>query len=85
MDAPEKVDQEVDASGLQCPMPLAKCAKALNAMLAGQVVRVIATDEGSVLDFRSWTQQSKNAELVSQETRMGDDGRMRYIHYIRRR
>ena len=85
MEAPEKVDQEVDASGLQCPMPLAKCAKALNAMTPGQIVRVIATDEGSVLDFRSWAQQSKNAELIAQETRAGDDGRTRYIHYLRRR
>lgn len=84
MEAPGTVDREVDASGLQCPMPLAKCASALKAMSPGQIVRVVATDEGSVLDFRSWAQQSKNAELLAQETRDGDDGRTRYIHYIRR-
>jgi tRNA 2-thiouridine synthesizing protein A len=43
---------ELDATGLQCPMPLLKAKRALNAMEAGQCLRVLATDRGSVRDFR---------------------------------
>jgi tRNA 2-thiouridine synthesizing protein A len=85
METPTRFDAEVDASGLQCPMPLAKCAKALNALAPGQILKLIATDEGSVLDFQSWSKQSKTGELIAQETRTGEDGRVRYIHYLRRR
>lgn len=85
MEAPERIDQELDVSGLQCPMPLAKAAKALNAMQSGEILKIIATDEGSVLDFRSWSQQSKTGELLAQETTTGADGRTRYVHYLKRR
>jgi tRNA 2-thiouridine synthesizing protein A len=85
MDALERVDEVLDASGLQCPLPLAKASKALAGLQSGQVLKVIATDEGSVLDFQSWTQQSKNGELLRQETTDGDDGRKRYVHYLKRK
>lgn len=85
MEAPERVDEVVDASGLQCPLPLAKASKALNGLQSGQILKLIATDEGSVLDFRSWAQQSKTAELLAQETAQGPDGRTRYLHYLKRR
>ena len=84
MDVPETVDKVLDASGLQCPLPLANTAKALNDLAIGSVLKVVATDEGSVLDFRSWAQRSSKCELLAQETRPGDDGRTRYIHYLRR-
>ena len=48
----------VDATGLQCPMPLLKAKKALNEMAAGQWLRVVATDPGSVRDFRVFSEQS---------------------------
>lgn len=85
MEAPERIDQVLDASGLQCPLPLAKASKALAALESGQILQVIATDEGSVLDFRSWAKGSKTAELLAQETTAGADGRKRYIHYLKRR
>jgi tRNA 2-thiouridine synthesizing protein A len=85
MHVPETVDEVLDASGLQCPVPLAKTSKALNGLNPGSVLKVIATDEGSVLDFRSWAQQSSKCELLAQETRAGDDGKTRYIHYLRRK
>ena len=44
-------DQELDASGLNCPLPILRAKKTLNAMAAGQVLHVIATDPGSVRDF----------------------------------
>lgn len=85
MEAPERVDEVLDASGLQCPLPLAKASKALNGLRSGQILKVVATDEGSVLDFQSWSRQSKIAELLAQETLDGDDGRKRYLHYLRRK
>lgn len=85
MEAPERIDEVLDASGLQCPVPLAKASKALNGLQSGQILKVIATDEGSVLDFQSWSQASKLAVLVRQETFDGDDGRKRFVHYLKRK
>lgn len=52
------VDQELDLSGLTCPMPLLKAKQALNRLAAGQVLKVVATDPGSERDFRVFSQQS---------------------------
>jgi tRNA 2-thiouridine synthesizing protein A len=58
---------EVDAIGLQCPMPLLKAKRALNAMQSGQQLRVLATDQGSVRDFRVFAEQSGHLLLESTE------------------
>ena len=72
-------DIEVDARGLNCPLPILKAKKALNGMQSGQTVRVVATDAGSVRDFQAFAKQTGN-ELVDQQT-VGAD----FIHLIRRR
>lgn len=59
---------EVDARGLACPMPLLKAKRALNAMRVGQRLRVLATDQGSVRDFRVFAEQSGHLLLDSDET-----------------
>ncbi|HHB92444.1 MAG TPA: sulfurtransferase TusA family protein [Thioploca sp.] len=56
-------DQELDASGLNCPLPILRAKKTLNGMESGQVLRVIATDPGSVKDFEAFAKQTGN-ELV---------------------
>lgn len=58
---------ELDTKGLQCPMPLLKAKRALNAMASGQRLRVLATDKGSVRDFRVFAEQSGHALLSSDE------------------
>jgi tRNA 2-thiouridine synthesizing protein A len=58
---------ELDAIGLACPMPLLKAKRALNAMQAGQRLRVLATDQGSVRDFRVFAEQSGHLLLHSAE------------------
>ncbi len=58
---------EVDATGLACPMPLLKAKRALNAMQVGQRLRVLATDQGSVRDFRVFAEQSGHLLLESAE------------------
>jgi tRNA 2-thiouridine synthesizing protein A len=66
---------EVDATGLACPMPLLKAKRALNAMQVGQRLRVLATDQGTVRDFRVFAEQSGHLLLDSAEV----DGVYRYL------
>ena len=54
---------EVDARGMSCPLPLLKTKKALNTMSAGECVRVLSTDAGSVRDFRAFCEQTGNLLL----------------------
>ena len=72
-------DVEVDARGLNCPLPILKAKKALNAMQSGQTLRVLATDANSVRDFQAFARQTGN-ELVEQ-TNVGNE----FVHLLRRR
>jgi tRNA 2-thiouridine synthesizing protein A len=60
-------DQELDASGLNCPLPILRAKKTLNSMDAGQVLHVIATDPGSVKDFDAFSKQTGNELMESKE------------------
>jgi len=60
-------DKEVDARGLNCPLPILKAKKALAEMQSGQVLRVLATDSGSVRDFQAFAKQTGNALLDHSE------------------
>lgn len=60
---PDTVDVEVDARGLACPMPLLKAKQAIQRMQTGQLVRVMATDPGSVRDIKAWIMQSGHSLL----------------------
>ncbi|HXA48553.1 MAG TPA: sulfurtransferase TusA family protein [Burkholderiaceae bacterium] len=52
--------KELDARGLNCPLPILKTKKALADMVSGQVLRVMATDPGSVRDFQAFAKQTGN-------------------------
>ncbi len=71
--------KEIDTRGLNCPLPVLKAKKALSEMTSGQVLKVVATDPGSVRDFQAFARQTGN-ELVEQATQ--DD---EFIHFLRRR
>ena len=60
-------DQELDASGLNCPLPILRAKKTLNGMSAGQVLHIIATDPGSVKDFDAFAKQTGNTLMESKE------------------
>ena len=60
-------DQELDASGLNCPLPILRAKKSLAAMDAGQVLRIVATDPGSVKDFEAFAKQTGNELMESGE------------------
>ncbi len=76
-------NQTLDVKGAKCPMPLVKSRKAIGDLGVGEVLRVVATDRGSVADFQGWAKTAKNVELVEQETSQ-EDGSELYIHYLRR-
>jgi tRNA 2-thiouridine synthesizing protein A len=57
-------DRELDARGLNCPLPILRAKKALTDMQSGQVLKIVATDPGSVKDFQAFAKQTGN-ELVS--------------------
>ena len=58
-------DKEFDASGLSCPMPIVKTKKSLADMASGQVLRVVATDPGSVCDMAAFAEQTGHQLLLS--------------------
>jgi tRNA 2-thiouridine synthesizing protein A len=60
-------DKEFDASGLACPLPIVKTKKALSDMTPGQVLRVVATDPGSVADMAAFAEQTGH-QLLEQGT-----------------
>jgi tRNA 2-thiouridine synthesizing protein A len=61
------IDIFLDASGLDCPLPLLKAKQALNRMSSDQVLEVLATDRGSLKDFEVFAKQSGNTLLLSEE------------------
>jgi TusA-related sulfurtransferase len=73
------IDKEIDTRGLNCPLPILKAKKALTDMQTGQLLKVVATDPGSVRDFQAFAKQTGN-ELVEQQT-VG----LEFIHVLRRR
>ena len=75
----QTIDREIDARGLNCPLPILRTKKALNDMSSGQRVRITATDPASVRDFQAFARQTGN-ELVEQQ-QVGAE----LVHVLRRR
>ena len=73
------VQKEVDTRGLNCPLPILKAKKALAELQAGDLLKVLSTDPGSMRDFQAFARQTGH-ELLEQQT-VGDE----FIHYQRRR
>ena len=71
--------KELDTRGLNCPLPILKAKKALAEMKSGDVLKVVATDPGSMRDFQAFARQTGN-DLLEQQT-AGEE----FIHFIRRR
>jgi TusA-related sulfurtransferase len=75
----DSIAKEVDARGLNCPLPILKAKKALAELHSGQLLRVLCTDAGSVRDFQAFARQTGN-DLVEQSA-AGDE----FVHVLRRR
>ncbi|MCX7758362.1 MAG: sulfurtransferase TusA family protein [bacterium] len=75
----------LDVKGLSCPMPLVKTKQELNKVQSGTVIKVIATDKGSVKDFQGWANTDKTIELISQATEKDENGKEIYVHYVKKK
>lgn len=73
------IDRELDACGLNCPLPILKAKKALAELTSGQTLKVRATDAGSMRDFSAFAKQTGH-ELLEQRV-VGDE----FHHVLRRR
>jgi tRNA 2-thiouridine synthesizing protein A len=60
-------DKELDARGLNCPLPILRAKKALAEVTSGQVLKILSTDPGSVKDFAAFAKQTGNELLSSAE------------------
>jgi tRNA 2-thiouridine synthesizing protein A len=72
-------DKELDARGLNCPLPILRAKKSLNDMQSGQVLKIVATDPGSVKDFQAFAKQTGN-ELLSQA-----DAGKEFVFFLKRK
>ena len=71
--------RDLDARGLNCPLPILKAKKALAELASGEVLRITATDTGSVRDFHAFAKQTGNA-LVHHSQNNGE-----FVFYMRRK
>ena len=60
-------DTELDCRGLNCPIPILKTKKAVDKLSSGQVLKMLATDPGSVNDVQSWSKRTENSLLDHSE------------------
>jgi tRNA 2-thiouridine synthesizing protein A len=60
-------DKELDARGLNCPLPILRTKKSLAELGSGQVLKIVATDPGSVKDFQAFAKQTGNELMSSAE------------------
>lgn len=71
-------DTELDARGLNCPLPILRAKKALNGLSVGKVLKVMATDPGAVKDFAAFAKQTGD-ELLSSAEAGGE-----YVFFLRK-
>ena len=75
--------KDVDARGLNCPLPILRAKKALNDMASGDVLRVVATDPGSVRDFNAFARQTGNVLVAHEEN--AEAAVKEFTFYLRRK
>ncbi len=76
----EDIAREVDARGLNCPLPILRAKKALAELQSGQILKVVATDPGSMRDFQAFARQSGNILIRQNETEQRE-----FVHLLRRK
>ncbi|MCH8843569.1 MAG: sulfurtransferase TusA family protein [SAR324 cluster bacterium] len=74
-----QIDQELDCRGLKCPLPILRTKKAIDRMVTGQVLKMVATDPGAINDMKAWTSRTGNALVDSSQ----GDGE--FIFYVRKK
>jgi tRNA 2-thiouridine synthesizing protein A len=72
-------DQELDCTGLACPMPILKTKNCIDTLQSGQVLKMIATDPGSLSDVKAWT--SKTGHELLEYEKAGE----KFIFFIKKK
>ena len=80
-DADSQVDETLDVKGASCPMPVVKTKQAIDGLAPGEVLEVLATDNGSVSDIDGWASGTPGVELLDQRERESD-GETVYVHRV---
>ena len=70
-----RIAHQLDARGLNCPMPIVRTAQAIKGLASGELLEVLATDPGSVKDFAAWSRTTGH-ELIEQSV---DGGVYRFV------
>jgi TusA-related sulfurtransferase len=78
-----KCDRFLDLRGLECPFPVVKAREEVARMLAGEVLKVLATEEGSLKNFQVWANTAKNVVLIAQGVDLSGN-EVCYTHYLRK-
>jgi len=73
-------DKVLDTKGLNCPMPIIKAKQAIDELETDQILKILATDPGSIADFNGWTKQTGHKLIKSDEKT--EDGRTVYQFFI---
>jgi len=76
--------RRLDVRGLKCPIPIVKAKKEIDTLAVGDFLEVIATDPGSMADFRGWVKSAKHAALRDQRTEADETGKTIYVHVLER-
>lgn len=79
------VAKVLDVRGLRCPMPVVKTKKELPNLAAGELLEVVTTDRGSLLDFQGWAKTSLEFRLVGQREEKDETGRGVFIHVLEKK
>ena len=76
--------RQLDVRGAKCPLPIIKAKKEIDVMAVGDILEVVATDPGSMADFRGWVKNAKHAALRDQRTETDETGKTVYVHVLER-
>jgi TusA-related sulfurtransferase len=80
-DATVQPDETLDVKGASCPMPVVKTKQASDELAPGEVLEVLATDNGSVSDIAGWASGTPGVELMGQDERQ-EGGETVYVHHV---
>jgi TusA-related sulfurtransferase len=75
-------DETLDVKGASCPMPVVRTKQAIDDLAAGEILEVLATDNGSVSDIDGWASGTPGVELLAQDERT-EGGETVYVHHVR--
>ena len=78
------MNRRLDVRGAKCPLPIIKAKKEIDTLAVGEFLEVVATDPGSMADFRGWVKNAKHTALREQRTETDETGKTVYVHLLER-